>query len=875
MGIGSLFSVSHSSATSRPFLETNLSVWQAPLVPAALILTLGIVLDRNFSIPFPFSLLILFAGLIAWSICSIGSREEKSGRQKVGLIYLWLALAGFGAAHHHWQRDSFAPNDIGNFATSDPQPVRARGIISEEPSIRWQSKYDPLRSFPGLESTRAGLRVFQIMGTDDWIQTSGQAQLIVSGPLQDIHVGDEVEVDGRLIAPQGPANPGELDTSSYLRDRHIRAIINVRKTSRAVHLVQENWKWTVAGRLAMIRSWGERQLQEVLSENQAPMAMALLLGEGSALGSEGWEKYVRNGVIHILVISGQQLMILSAFIWGVFRVLGIRRRRSAWLVGLFLLVYAVMTGGRPPAMRAAVIMGVWCLAVYLRRPVFSANSLALAWIVVTLINPTDIFAIGCQLSFLAVIILHWGTSLWRELNPDPLQRLIEESRPPWIRVIRWVGKRILITYAITGLVLVLQAPLVASHTHLISPIALLISPLLIFLITISLISGFLLLFSCTFFLPFTPLLGFLTQVTLNACEKVVDWSDGLAWGHWYVSDVPAWWLWVFYTVLLAMLTQHLLRKHWRWGGLAGLGWLCIGLVIASPFVSGSSPFRGFRQDLAEDELRCTFLAVGHGGCTVLEMPDGRTVLYDSGAMEGPDVTRRQIAPFIWRRGIRRIDEVILSHADLDHFNGLPALLDRFAVGQITSTPSFADKSTPGVRETLAAIERHGIPLRIVKAGEKLSAGTVEIDVLHPPQNGPEGKENFRSLVLVIRHAGHSIMLTGDLEGPGLTRVVDLPPPRVDVLMAPHHGSRAGGQSELVNRTDLALLTRPWIIVSCQGLPLSSPSKPIPYAISGSWYLGTWPHGAVTIRSYPGQLEVETFKTRQRRSKSSKDEVFVK
>ena len=62
------------------------------------------------------------------------------------------------------------------------------------------------------------------------------------------------------------------------------------------------------------------------------------------------------------------------------------------------------------------------------------------------------------------------------------------------------------------------------------------------------------------------------------------------------------------------------------------------------------------------------------------------------------MTSRQIAPFLWYRGIRRIDEVLLSHADLDHFNGLPSLLERFPVGQVTLTPSFADKNTPGVRE---------------------------------------------------------------------------------------------------------------------------------------------------------------------------------
>ncbi len=675
------------------------------------------------------------------------------------------------------------------------------------------------------------------------------------------HVGDEVEVDGRLIAPQEPANPGELDFASYLKDRHIRAIIQVRKTTRAVHSVEEGWSWTLTGRLAMIRGWGQWQLQDRLGDDTAPVASALLLGERSALDAEGWEKYMRTGVIHVLVISGQQLSILAVFIWGVLRGAGVRRRRIAWLVGFFLLGYALMTGGRPPAMRAAVIMGVCCLAVYFRRPILSANSLALAWIVVALLNPTDLFSVGCQLSFLAVVILYWGASRWFFRSQDPLKRLIEESRPTWLRILRRLGARVLQFYAITWTILLLQAPLVASHNHLLSPVALIIGPPVLFLATIALIAGFLLLLSCLLMFPLAPLFAAVTQASLAACEHVVDWSDRVSWGHIYVSDIPAWWLWVFYLALLAVLTQQPLRERWRWGGLAGLGWLCVGLFLAVPLLGGDNR-------PGSEELRCTFLAVGHGGCTVLEMPDGRTILYDSGAIDGPDVTRRQIAPFLWNRGIRKIDEIILSHADLDHFNGLPALLDRFAVGQITSTPSFADKSTPGVRETLAALERHGVPLRIVQSGDWLSAGEVQMEVLHPPAKGPEGKENFRSLVLVIRHAGHALMLTGDLEGPGLARVANLPPPRVDVLMAPHHGSRAGDHAELVNRTNLALLTGPRVIVSCQGLPLSSPSKPDPYSTSGAWYLGTWPHGAVTIRSRPDRLEAETYRSHQHLSLDS-------
>src|SRR5260370_18671777 len=106
------------------------------------------------------------------------------------------------------------------------------------------------------------------------------------------------------------------------------------------------------------------------------------------------------------------------------------------------------------------------------------------------------------------------------------------------------------------------------------------------------------------------------------------------------------------------------RRHARRAVLGGLGWLCVGLLAVS------------MRPRPQDELRVTFLAVGHGGCIVLETPDGRTLLYDAGSLRGPDVGRYQIAPYLWSRGIRRIDEVFLSHADLDHFNGLRDLLER-------------------------------------------------------------------------------------------------------------------------------------------------------------------------------------------------------
>ena len=119
-------------------------------------------------------------------------------------------------------------------------------------------------------------------------------------------------------------------------------------------------------------------------------------------------------------------------------------------------------------------------------------------------------------------------------------------------------------------------------------------------------------------------------------------------------------------------------------------------------------------------------------------------------------------------------------------------------------------------------------------------------------------ENARSLVLLVRHEGHSILLTGDLEGAGLQRVLgELPPRRVHVLMAPHHGSHR------TNTRELAQWARPSVVVSCQGRPPPSREMRQHYRRIGAQVLDTNQHGAITVRSHAGGLVVETFRTHER------------
>jgi competence protein ComEC len=740
------------------------SVWRAPLVPVALVATAGIVLDRYAGIPLVVSLPVIVASVVAWLCSSQWSRSAA-----LPLVCLGLAVCAAGAARHHLYHEGYPADDIGNYAPAEPRLAHLRGVLDEEPLRLRHAPRKELLSVPHADPTVAVLAVTRLEEDDNWLPVSGRASLRVEGPLEGLHAGDEVDVLGLLSAPQGPANPGEFDEAAHLRDRGIRATVLVHKIPDGVVRLTEGWPRSVKGRLAQVKAWGQRALEQYLP-GQSGLAQALLLGRGSPLTEADWEKYQRAGVVHVLVVSGLHVAVLGWFLWRLLWLFGVRGRPAAAAVALLVLGYALLTGPGMPILRGAVAVCVLCGGVLLRRPALFANALALAWLVVALLNPTDLFTLGCQLSFLAVVVLHWGTGGWFRRELDPLQRLIEETRPAWQRWLFGLGRLLWKSYLATLAVWLAEAPLVAADVHVVSPVALLIGPPLMLLSVVALASGFLLLLTAAVAWPLAPLFARPAGWTLAACDWLVTNSLKLPGSSWYVSDTPAWWLWVLYLGLLAVLLLEPLRRRWGWALLAGLAWLCVGLLAGLP-------------QRPSDELRCTFLAVGHGGCTVLETPDGRVLLYDAGALGGPDVTRRHVAPFLWTRGVRRVDEVFLSHADLDHFNGLRELLDRFSVGQVTLTPTFAEKPTAGVRLTLDEMDRRRIPRRVVHAGDWLTAGDVQLEVLHPPAEGPEGNENARSLVLLVRHAGHAMLLTGDLEGPGLARVLGLPEAHVDVLMS--------------------------------------------------------------------------------------------
>jgi competence protein ComEC len=816
-------------------------------VPVALFVTAGLVADRYATVPPGGSTL---AAIVALAV-GLVARVRKS---QSAAVWLWLTAGALAAAYHHRARHDFDADDIATFAQAQPAPVLVRGTLDEEPSKSHPPKPDPLLTVQKTVTTTAVLELTAVHTLDGWKPASGKARLTVEGGLDGLHLGDVVEVTGRLSKPEPPANPGEWDYRSHLLDRRITADLRAKRSADGVTRLEEGWRTSLFGWLAVVRGWGTRALGETIPPSEAGIAAALLLGDNAAMDRDEWDVFVRTGVVHVLAISGQHLVVLAVFVWVVLRVCGVRRRHGAWVVMAVMIGYALLTGARPSAVRAAVMVCVVCGGIILRRPVIPANAFALAWLVVVIANPTDAFTAGCQLSFLCVFVLIWFAAPLLAPRPlTPLEQLIEESRTIPEKVTRAVLRAIWVGFAISLILGVVNAPLILSWQNLVSPVGVLLGPPLVLLTSVALIAGFvLLLVSPLGFYAAWPFAQ-VTRWSLAGCDGLVRLAERIP-GGWVYGPAPAmWWLVGFYLLVAGVV---LLLGPWRTRFLVGLAvWVVFGLALS------------FHRPTA-DEARITFLSVGHGGCVVIETPDGRVLLYDAGTTTGPDAVRRVIAPFLWHRGVHRIDEVFVSHADLDHFNGLPELMKRFPIGQVTLTPSFPDKSTPGVAVALSAIEKRGVRQRFATLGNRFHADEVWLEVLHPPETGPSGNENVRSLVLLVRHAGHTILLTGDLEGLGQDWVRERPIAPVDVMLAPHHGGVSanpfGREADgKVQPGLMAAWARPRLVVSSQR-PGKTDHLTAGYGAVGAIVWDTPTAGAVTVRSHVTGLTAEGFRSGESR-----------
>ncbi|HEY2762184.1 MAG TPA: ComEC/Rec2 family competence protein, partial [Pirellulales bacterium] len=585
-------------------------------------------------------------------------------------------------------------------------------------------------------------------------------------------------------------------------------------------------------------------LSKYLDPEQARLAQAILLGQREDVDRATNEAFVETGTVHILCIAGLHMGIVA---WLLFLSVGWMPRRWAIICVMATTgAYMLLTTAQPPVIRATLLIWIVCLGMLLGRFRFGLNSLALAGLALLVINPSDLFRTGVQLSFVSVGILIWaGERFFKDVELDPLDRLIAATRPWPQRAMRKVRHYFGEIFWIGAVLWVAIVPLVMYRFHVFSPVSLVLNVVLIPVVTVIMGTGLGVLVFGAWLTPVAAMFGWICNSCLMFLDRAVKWSVELPAARLWVVGPNAIWLGVFYLALAAMILAPRWMPPLRWRTALLGAWCGVALLMAAP----KAP--------ADGELRCTFIAVGHGGGELLEMPGGKTLLYDAGKLGQPEGGAQSISCYLWSRGISHLDAVVISHADTDHYNSLPELLKRFSVGIVYASPVMFKEKSKALVALRECIERSGTKLANVYAGDRLGTdGGVSIDALHPPPDGVDGNDNANCVVLSVQYRGRKLLLTGDLGSPGMEMVMNDARLDYDVVQAPHHGSSYNDPE------DFSKWTKPkWVFIS--GNLLDGNIARQIYADHGAKVLNTADCGAITATidaegDRSGRLQIETF-----------------
>lgn len=773
------------TAPANEFAARRLIWHYEPLVILATALAAGIFADRQY----PLSVVVWWAAgggcLLAWFLLRSVRWDTTASS------FVLLACAMTGAAWHHACWHLVPADHVVTAIREEAQPICLEGYVLSSPRIVPAPPATPLRAIPIGDRSRCEIEINSVRHDATWQRSSGRARLSVDGHVLGVSAGDKVRIYAVYQRPIPALNPGEFDFALFERSERRWCSLSADSPDCLTVIRPSSW-WDARHWLDRLRLNGDFQLRRHLSPARAALASAVMLGEREYLDADRNERFLVTGTVHLLAISGLNLGILVYVFWVLGRTGLLSRRGTLAAAIAFAVIYALLTDAEPPVLRAAALITVFCLARWSGRPVSPWNVLAGAALVVLAWNPTWLFHVGAQLSFLAVAVLAWCQPMLIIAPPaDPLDRLILDSRSWTYRTVR-MALLIVWQVVISGaLVSLLTFPLVWRYYNLISPVGLLLNPLVWLPMSAALFSGFGVLTLSWLSPTLGGLSGGICDGSLWLMEYIITWGEPLRHGYHWLPAPPVWWVATFYAVLAAVVLLPQIRPSWRWSAAFVIAWTAVAFYLAMPLHTSPSA----------RPLEVTFASVGHGAAILIELPDGRNIVYDSGRLGSPLSGARPIAALLWSRGITHLDAVVISHADSDHYNALPELLERFSVGVVYVSTVMWNESAPGVVKLREEIDARHVPIKELLAGDRLRLGEesgTTLEVLHPPFGGVFGNDNANSIVLKVDHAGRRVLLTGDLEERGLADLLAEPAMDCDVLMAPHHGSTRSNPRGLVD-----------------------------------------------------------------------------
>ncbi len=811
----------------------------------------------------------------------------------VRILWATLIIAAIALGHHHQHWFIYDSSDIGWQATTTGKTVELICELINEPQIKSPPGTPSPLQFQSKEpSTRLRLRILasredSTNESQPFTATIGSIEGVVRGLWSNGIAGDRVLIRGKLRSIDGQRNPGQFDFQDFYRSKRQRAVLFI-EAPAAIQVLDRS-SYSPATIRAALRIHFDRMLSKYLPPADAAIASAMLLGKRHRLDPLQQSRFIETGTAHLLAISGLHVGILASAGFWLLRLGWLPRHWSLVLVVVQVTFFAWLVEFNPPVTRAALLINLFCLSRMLGQRGLSFNVLALAGLIVLAMNPADLFNTGPQLSFLAV------TALIAIARAAPHPQQIEPAKRLWInsrgkawrhvhRVIQGFNR----TCRSSAALWLVTSPLIALRFHLVSWGGLVANPIVIPLMSGVLYGGLAVMLVgdvCPFF---TRGAADICQTSLWLMDTVLFWIQQFWWSSQWVIGPPAWSVAIFLFGFWSLLVCP--QIYWDFQTI--LGWLLAKILYGKKRLNTDktaiqfpAPIKRSRITAKQDQTRVprfviyavfivwwisfwvlpnqwlwwtqrsqrayselTFIDVGHGTSVLVRTPGGKLILYDAGSFGSVDTATNAISGVLWSLGIMHLDALIISHADLDHYNAVPNLAERFSIGRIYLTPMNYHQSHAGVVYLRERLAQHCIPISLISAGDHWQIDEVSTaQVLSPPNCGTGGNDNANSIVLLMKLAERTVLLPGDIDGVGLQQLLKTSIVPVDLAMAPHHGSLSSKPAKFV-----AWCRPTWVAISGDQRRVSKTSIS-QYSSLGAQVSSTSSSGALRFRLSPDTI----------------------
>ncbi|HEV8619385.1 MAG TPA: DNA internalization-related competence protein ComEC/Rec2, partial [Nitrospiraceae bacterium] len=574
-------------------------------------------------------------------------------------------------------------------------------------------------------------RLVMIIRSDDPIDATGvtrRVRLTWRTPERIFFQGDRVGFRAVMRRPSGSLNPGGFDYAVYLERQGIDAIATV-TGAEAVQFLESGraqvW-WAIWNQFDRWRGSIRLAALQTLPQPALGLYAGIIIGDRGYLDPDLRDQFMVTGTVHLLSISGSHLGLVALLIFAVVRwamillpadwLLALSRRITPTRIAAVCTIlpvagYACLAGAELATMRSLLMVTVGLSAIWLGQERRLFHALSAAAVGILLHDPQALFDISFQLSFLSVIAIA-GWLSW------PSAAEVEElpNEPSFLRTcVRWGRDSVVLS----GVVTVVTIPLVAYYFNQLPWLGLFTNVVAVpvvgvLLVPIGLGTGIWQILVGGTMLPLASLNQWLLEHFVAAI-RLVSMLPG---GEWHVAAPSVLTMLLFYGCLV-LLWQRVGNAVFRLA--AGAGLLLVLLWWAwSP-----------RMFLDGDHFRVTFLDVGQGDSAVVELPDGQVVLIDGGATyERFDMGRGVVAPFLWNRGIRTIDQVIGTHPQLDHVGGLAWVVRHFLVKNYWGSGETREELF--YRRLQQSLNSQGLQEGVAIEGQKIvSSGPCRLVVLNP------------------------------------------------------------------------------------------------------------------------------------------------